>query len=253
MATLNWYRDYCYDHRLWSEILEYKDGELYWKIDILAGRGDGYIRTPQGSKADTHLDADGRPYVSFGKVSGKYRNMGAHRVIWEMFNGPIPEGMEVDHIKEIRETGGIADNHIENLQLLPPAENKRKSCKIKRSNNKSDKVGVHFNEEKGGVWIAQVMVDGKKIWLGQYRTFEEAAAVRDSFESNAWVKPERRVKQWNNTSGYPGVNWDKTHERWVARINIGHNKRICLGYFHTKEEAIAAREAAEEEQRRAKE
>lgn len=248
MATLNWYRDYCYDHRLWSEILEYKNGELYWKIDILAGRGDGYIRTPQGSKADTHLDADGRPYVSFGGASGK---MGAHRVIWEMFNGPIPEGMEVDHIKEIRETGGIADNRIENLQLLSPAENKRKSCKIKRSNNKSDKVGVHFDEEKGA-WIAQAMVDGKKIWLGQYRTFEEAAAVRDSFENNVWVKPERRVKQWNNTSGYPGVYWDKTHERWVARINVGHSKRICLGYFRTKEEAIAARKAAEEEQRRAK-
>lgn len=87
--------------------------------------------------------------------------MGAHRVIWEMFNGPIPEGMEVDHIKEIRETGGIADNRIENLQLLSPAENKRKSCKIKRSNNKSDKVGVHFDEEKGA-WIAQAMVDGEK-------------------------------------------------------------------------------------------
>lgn len=251
MATLNWYRDYCYDHRLWSEILEYKDGELYWKIDILAGRGDGYIRTPQGSRADTHLDADGRPRVSFGEALGKCRQMGAHRVIWEMFNGPIPEGMEVDHIKEIRETGGIADNRIENLQLLSPAENKRKSCKIKRSNNKSDKIGVHSNEEKGA-WIAQVMVDGEKIWLGQYRTFEEAAAVRDSFENNGWVKPERRVKQWNNTSGYPGVNWDKTHERWVARINVGHNKRICLGYFRTKEEAIAARKSAEEEQRRAK-
>lgn len=246
MATLNWYRDYCYDHRLWSEILEYKDGELYWKIDILAGRGDGYIRTPQGSRADTHLDADGRPCVSFGEALGKCRQMGAHRVIWEMFNGPIPKGMEVDHIKEIRETGGIADNRIENLQLLSPAENKRKSCKIKRSNNKSDKVGVHFNEEKGA-WIAQVMVDGEKIWLGQYRTFEEAAAARDSFENNDWVKPERRVKQWNNTSGYPGVNWDKTHERWVARICVD-GKRKCLGYFKNKDDAIAARKNAEKKQ-----
>ena len=42
----------------------------------------------------------------------------AHRFIWEMFNGEIPKGMEVDHIN-----GNPADNNIENLQLKSHKEN----------------------------------------------------------------------------------------------------------------------------------
>lgn len=240
---MNEFRDHCVANHLWSEILEYDGQNLFWKIDILAGKGVGYIRTPAGSRADKGQDADGRPVVSLGK----YCTKGAHVIIWEMFNGPVPEGYEVDHIKEIRETGGVADNSIQNLQLLRPADNKRKSNKIPHSNNKSGRVGVHYFEERE-VWIAQGTDSvGEKVWLGQYRTFEEAAAARESFENNTWVKPERRVKQWNNTSGYPGVNWDKINERWVARICVD-GKRKCLGYFKNKDDAIAARKNAEKKQ-----
>ncbi len=51
-------------------------------------------------------------------------------------------------------------------------------------------------------------------------------------------------KYSNNTSGYPGVSWNKRISKWRARIK--HNyKYIHLGYFTTIEEAIAARKAAE--------
>ncbi len=51
-------------------------------------------------------------------------------------------------------------------------------------------------------------------------------------------------KYSSNTSGHPGVYWDKQSSKWVARIK--HNqKRVHLGYFATIEEAIAARKAGE--------
>ena len=47
-----------------------------------------------------------------------------------------------------------------------------------------------------------------------------------------------------NTSGTTGVCWDKRSRRWYAYL--GHNSRhMNLGQFHNKEDAIAAREAAE--------
>jgi len=48
----------------------------------------------------------------------------------------------------------------------------------------------------------------------------------------------------NNTSGYPGVYFDKRRNKWVARISI-NGKETQLGYFLTIEEAIEARKQAE--------
>ncbi len=55
---------------------------------------------------------------------------------------------------------------------------------------------------------------------------------------------QNRSKPSNSTSGHPGVSWYKRYYKWVARIT--HNyKLIHLGYFTDREEAIAARKAAE--------
>lgn len=49
----------------------------------------------------------------------------------------------------------------------------------------------------------------------------------------------------NNTSGYTGVTWDKTRNKWKATINEnGHCHN--LGRFDRLEDAIAARKVAEE-------
>lgn len=57
--------------------------------------------------------------------------------------------------------------------------------------------------------------------------------------------------QWNvgptvqNTSGVKGVAWSKRSKKWVAYI-YHRGKRYHLGYYDNKENAIAARRAAEE-------
>ena len=44
----------------------------------------------------------------------------SHRIIWEMHHGPIPKGMQIDHID-----GDCANNKLENLRL---ATNRENSC-----------------------------------------------------------------------------------------------------------------------------
>ena len=57
-------------------------------------------------------------------------------------------------------------------------------------------------------------------------------------------------RQRNNTSGKSGVTYQKGHRHryhpWRVRISDGSGKRRLIGCFATKEEAIEAREKAEE-------
>lgn len=58
-------------------------------------------------------------------------------------------------------------------------------------------------------------------------------------ENNENMSPSTRGK-----SGYPGVYWIEKSGRWIARINAGR-KQYQVGQFLTKDEAMAARKAAE--------
>ena len=53
----------------------------------------------------------------------------------------------------------------------------------------------------------------------------------------------KRVSR-NNTSGYKGVCWHSVHQKWTATITV-NKKRIFLGSFSDKQEAIDKRILAE--------
>jgi hypothetical protein len=56
-----------------------------------------------------------------------------------------------------------------------------------------------------------------------------------SSSQNAWNKRISRA----NTSGYKGVSWHATAQKWRARF-WAHKKSISLGLFDTKEQAYTA-------------
>ena len=83
----------------------------------------------------------------YGKVSLKSKVYYAHRIVWEMHHGKIPDGMMVDHI-----VGDKRNYSLENLRLASPREN---TCnKVMPSNNTSGVVGVRLYEKevKGKVY-----------------------------------------------------------------------------------------------------
>lgn len=65
---------------------------------------------------------------------------------------------------------------------------------------------------------------------------------------NLWIPPgsgrtenalNRRELDPNNTSGISGVSWNRADKLWRAQISY-KGKQICIGSFHTKEEAAMA-------------
>jgi len=51
-----------------------------------------------------------------------------------------------------------------------------------------------------------------------------------------------RGKQANNSSGYKGVGWDRTRNKWRAQIKIGQGS-VFIGRFDRLEDAIKAYDA----------
>lgn len=56
------------------------------------------------------------------KVAGKVTSTNVHTFVWEFFNGPVPEWLEVDH-----KDGDKTNNRLLNLQLLSHGDNLRKA------------------------------------------------------------------------------------------------------------------------------
>ena len=63
--------------------------------------------------------------------------------------------------------------------------------------------------------------------------------------SQAGNTQNRQALQSNNTSGHPGVRWNKQREKWHTQIKVGR-KTVFLGRFTNLDDAIAARKAGEE-------
>ncbi|UXM05344.1 HNH endonuclease motif protein [Salmonella phage F115] len=93
-----------------------------------------------------------------------------HRVIWEIHNGKIPDGMEVDHIDHNK-----LNNNIENLRLVSKKEN-HKNMPLQK-NNKSGFCGVCFIE-RCNKYRSSIKVDGKTKYLGYFIDINDAIKAR---------------------------------------------------------------------------
>lgn len=87
-----------------------------------------------------------------------------------------------------------------------------------------------------GVWPSQ-QIDH----INRCRTDNRLVNLREATSSE---NCQNRPLQRNSTSGHTGVTWNATLLKWHARISLG-GKRRHIGWYHTKEEAIKARKAAE--------
>jgi hypothetical protein len=98
-------------------------------------------------------------------VDGKWYQL--HRVIWEMFNGQIPENLEVDH--EDRNTD---NNLINNLRLATRSQNA-----FNRGVQSNNKLGIKGVSKVGNRFKAYIKILGNTKNLGSFATAEEASAA----------------------------------------------------------------------------
>ncbi len=83
----------------------------------------GVVTNPEG-EVMTQVD-NGSGYLQIGLTKNKKRHKHyVHILVWESFNGKVPKGKEVDHIKEDR-----SNCELGNLRLLTRKQNMAKMIK----------------------------------------------------------------------------------------------------------------------------
>jgi len=128
-----------------------------------------------------HIGRVGRPVGSpnqegYVKVCMDGDYFSAHRIAWLIMTGEWPEypEFEIDHIN-----GDRADNRWENLRKVSKSENQRNGGQ--RINNSSGVHGVHWKSSKNR-WEAKIWNGPKHVYLGLFKTIQEAAIARKAAE-----------------------------------------------------------------------
>lgn len=101
------------------------------------------------------------------QVHINHKTYRAHRVIWEMLKGPIPEGYVIDHID-----GNKCNNRINNLRLATPMQN--------NANSKGFGKYPKGVKEHKGKFQARIGYKGKQYHLGTFNTPEQAKCAYDA-------------------------------------------------------------------------
>lgn len=133
-----------------------KSGALTWKV---SKKGHTKAGDPAGCK---HT----KGYLAIGLNGRSYL---AHRLAWFMFYGELSETDQIDHINLDR-----TDNRIENLRKASHEENCRNTgC---RSHSRTGLKGTRY-DKRANKYASRITINGKQVWLGYFKTAEEAHAA----------------------------------------------------------------------------
>ena len=149
-------------------MLEYipETGDLVWKVKR---PGFAKIGGIAGHTDDNHRGHAYRKITVLGKV---YK---AHRVVWTMHYGDIPDGMDIDHIN-----GNCLDNRLQNLRAVSQKDNTQNIDKA-RSDSSTGIRGVFPIRSKvtGDITRYRVTVNayGKRVHIGYFKDADGAEAA----------------------------------------------------------------------------
>lgn len=108
-------------------------------------------------------------YACHGERFGKkMKSILMHRLIMK-----TPKGMETDHMD-----GNGLNNQKSNLRVCTISENRRNQTR-KKLNCSSKFKGVSWNSAQK-IWVANLQVDNKHVWLGRHHNEIDAAKAYDN-------------------------------------------------------------------------
>lgn len=174
---------------------------LRWAVDIYSGRWKNFKNVAVGDIAGG-LSNSGYYQV---RVSGRLTLV--HRVIWEMTNGGIPNGMFVDHVDQNK-----LNNKIRNLRLVTKAGNNQNQ-KL-RVDSTSGVVGVNrlVNTLKSGN-IAEYW---KAVWFDgsvKYKAFSIKKYGEEQAFKMACEYRQKMIEELNkNGAGYTEIHGKQIKE-----------------------------------------
>lgn len=159
-------------------------GNAYWKRRPEHHFPNGWMKTwntrYSGKMAATR-DANG-----YLRCRIDHQHYPIHRLMWTVFHGLIPQGMEIDHIN-----GNRADNRLMNLRLV---NNQQQGMNRGLSaRNKSGHAGVFFHKKRQR-WTSLIRVDGKLKHLGYFHDIKDAIECRKAAEVRYFGEYNRKTQ-----------------------------------------------------------
>ena len=151
----------------WYQVSD--EGRIRSCIATGGGWGNRYRDGQPWRYIPHRIVSGGRHQVQLHKPNDKkvYR-YSISRLVWTCFKGPIPEGIEVDHIDRC-----IDNNYLSNFRLVTKAQNSWNSRPRKLRKYK----GVFLDKrmpEGARCWNAALTVNKKRIFIGAFSTELEA-------------------------------------------------------------------------------
>lgn len=120
-----------------------------------------------------------------------------HRVSQELTNGPIPEGMFLDHRCSNRKCV-----NPEHLRVVTHAQNMQ-HLTGPRKNNTSGVRGVSWDKSRSA-WLVSVQLNGRTYSGGRYSTLEEAERAAKALRANLHTHDDH--EQWVASQTAPPNN-----------------------------------------------
>lgn len=134
-----------------------EDGSIFANPKYKRGKALRYGAALGTPTSKGHLQAE---------VYGK--RLYVHRIIYEMHNGPIPKGLQIDHVD-----GNPSNNRIENLRLATNAQNS-----MNKRPHVNRKCSLPKNVQRNGKgYRAEVRAGGVRHCSKVFKTVEEAEQV----------------------------------------------------------------------------
>lgn len=167
---------------LLRKLLQYdpETGKLFWRqrpLEMFPCEQAGNTWNSKHAGIEAFITPDSKGYMT-GKIFD--RRYKAHRVIWVMVNDEWPRN-QIDHIN-----GNRTDNRIANLRHVTSQENARNSKRSKR--NTTGVSGVSYRP-LAKVYVAQIRVNKKSLYLGAYSDLDDARKARKMAERKYGFHP----------------------------------------------------------------
>lgn len=140
--------------------------ELYRKCiddDTIEVSRIGNVRRTDGTPVKVNYSNKGYAYVYIPKIGNSKQ---LHKVIYEAFNGKIPENKEIDHAD-----GNKRNNNLSNLKCVTHAENMMNKITSKRQKDNATK----FNKDKLAKPVIRYETVEGLIFVKEYSSASEAS------------------------------------------------------------------------------
>lgn len=187
---------------------------------------EGYIKNKSNKVL---LGSERNGYYRVNLV--KYGHISVHRLIWETFNGPIPDDKVIDHID-----GNRHNNNLSNLRCVSQSENMYNS----QMNGHSGQVKVKQYDEMGNFIAEYTSLHNAAVAInGSEYAIKSAAERHGKSAGYFWIREDQNITIEDILKNY------KPRKTTYDKIYQYDKDKNFLNEFSSKRDAARAVDCAE--------